>query len=500
MFGSRSPASHSGRATLSTVPPDSADADAPALTDSRPPSHADRVVALALVLVSAGATAAVIVRPLFTLGRAGVLTLAFAALGLALGVARWRRALGMRSVLITTLALLVVAVAYWPRDSTDIWSYAAYGRMVSQYGKSPYRHVPVEFSNDRAIRRVKPTWQNTSSVYGPLWSGISAGVVSVTQTHLKSTRIWFQALAALSVFLAVLLIARRTRAPAAAALIGLNPLIIYDVVNGGHNDALVGLALLAGVLLASRERFRWAAVAIALGVLVKLVALLGLVALVVWIWRKRGMRTAATAAGIGSGVVAVGYALTGGLDALTPLREARLQMSRNSIWLLSSAEGRTNLFGFGRVFDFSHQFVQSAATLSTITVLVLAGVLVAGRLRDSTPALVVGSAAVAYLLAGAYVLPWYAAWALPVLVLEWRTGLTRLVLAQSALYLIVYQYRQGVPRSVPYRALFVSNVVLVLFEVTIIAALVVMVVRQRRPARVHVELAEPPRPAPAQVD
>ena len=144
--------------------------------------------------------------------------------------------------------------------------------------------------------------------------------------------------------------------------------------------------------------------------------------------------------------------------------------------------------------------MQSAATLSTITVLVLAGVLVAGRLRDSTPALVVGSAAVAYLLAGAYVLPWYAAWALPVLVLEWRTGLTRLVLAQSALYLIVYQYRQGVPRSVPYRALFVSNVVLVLFEVTIIAALVVMVVRQRRPARVHVELAEPPRPAPAQVD
>ena len=243
-------------------------------------------------------------------------------------------------------------------------------------------------------------WQNTSSVYGPLWNGISAGVVSVTHTSSQSTRMWFQSLAALSVFLAVLLIARRTRSPGAVALIGLNPLIIYDVVNGGHNDALVGLALLVGVLLASRERFALAALAIALGALVKLVALLGLVALIVWILRKRGVHPAAIATGVGGGVIAVGYALSGGLDALTPLRDARLQMSRNSIWLLSNSEGRTNLFGFGRVHSFSHDFLQSAATLSAITIFLLAAVLVAGHLRDKTPALVVGGALVAYLLAG----------------------------------------------------------------------------------------------------
>jgi len=474
------------------VPPDPSGGDGP--------TAADRAVAVALVLVSACATALVTARRFSTLNRAGLLALAFAALALALGVGRWRRALHMRTVLAVSAALLVVGVARWPRDSTDIWSYAAYGRMVSHYGASPYRHVPVEFSNDRAIRRVKPTWQNTSSVYGPLWNGVSAGVVSVTQTHLKSTRIWFQSLAALSVFLAVLLIGRRTRSPAAAALIGLNPLVIYDVVNGGHSDALVGLALLVGVLLASRERFELAALAIALGSLVKPVALLGLVALIVWIVRKRGVRPAAIATGVGGGVIAAGYALSGGFDALTPLREARLQMSRNSIWLLSNSEGRTNLFGLGRFHEFSSDFLQTAATLSTITVIVLAGVLVAGRLRDNTPTLLVGSAVVAYLLAGAYVLPWYAAWALPVLVLEWRSGLTRLVLAQSALYLIAYQYRQGIPASVPYRALFASNVALVVFEFTIILALVVMIVRQRRPERARVGAAGPPTPVPARVD
>jgi alpha-1,6-mannosyltransferase len=474
------------------VPPDRVRSDAPTATD--------RVVALALVLVSASATAIVVFRRFSGTGRAGMLTIAFVALALVLFRPQWRRALSMRAVLAVTLALLVVAVARWPRDSTDIWAYAAYGRMITQYDVSPYEHVPVEFSNDRAIRRVKPAWQNTSSVYGPLWHAVSAVVVSVTDTHLQSTRIWFQTLAALSVFLAVLLIARRTREPAAAAIIGLNPLIIFDVVNGGHNDALVGLALLVGVLLAMRERFALAAVAIGMAALVKLVALLGLAALVVWIVRRRGMRPAVTTAAIGGGIVAAGYAVGGGLDALTPLQEAREQISRNSIWLLSHADGRAKLFGLERLHEYPADFVQNAATLSTLAVLVLAAVLVAGRVRDRTPVLVVGSALVAYLLAAMYVLPWYAAWVLPLLVLEWRSGLTRLALAWSALYLAAYQYRQGVPETLPYRALFASNVALVFFELAIIAAFVVMAVRQYRAAPSGVEAQEPARPVPARVE
>jgi alpha-1,6-mannosyltransferase len=373
--------------------------------------------------------------------------------------------------------------------------------MVSEYGESPYRHFPIEFSHDRAIQRVKPTWQGTASVYGPLWNGVSAGVVSVTQTDARATRMSFQVLAALSVFLAVLLIARRTRAPAAVALIGLNPLIIYDVVNGGHNDALVGLAVLAGVLLVMRERFFWAAVVIGLGALVKLVALLGLVALAVWIWRRRGARPAATTGAVGCGVVAVGYGLTGGVDALTPLRDARLLISRNSIWLLGDADGRTNVFGIGnRIHTYPQGFLQWAATASAIAVLLLAGLLVASRLRDDTPVLAVGGALAAYVLAATYVLPWYAAWVLPVLVIEWRSLLTCLLLVQSALFLVAYQYRQGNPGTLQYRALFTANTALVFVQLAIIVVLCVMAMRQLRPARARVEAPEPPQPVAARVD
>jgi hypothetical protein len=65
---------------------------------------------------------------------------------------------------------------------------------------------------------------------------------------------------------------------------------------------------------------------------------------------------------------------------------------------------------------------------------------------------------------------------------------------------VSYQYRQGFPGSLPYQALFVSNIVLVLFELTIIVALVVVAVRQRPLQGAHVTTAGPPRPVPARLD
>ena len=134
--------SHRPWSTLSAVASDPAGGDAP--------TAADRGIALTLVLVSVCTTALVTARRFSTANRAGLLALAFAALALALIVGRWRRALRMPIVVALSAVLLVVGVARWPRDSTDVWSYAAYGRMVSHYGASPYRHVPVEYSNDRA--------------------------------------------------------------------------------------------------------------------------------------------------------------------------------------------------------------------------------------------------------------------------------------------------------------------------------------------------------------
>jgi hypothetical protein len=51
---------------------------------------------------------------------------------------------------------------------------------------------------------------------------------------------------------------------------------------------------------------------------------------------------------------------------------------------------------------------------------------------------VAGTAALVFLLAGAYVLPWYSAWCLPVLALAWRSRVAVLAAVQAALISIAY--------------------------------------------------------------
>src|SRR5205814_6609385 len=121
-------------------------------------------------------------------------------------------------------------------------------------GHDPYTTPPSAFPHDRWLHLVRPVWRDVPSLYGPLFNTLSAVDVRLARGSGTNERLGFQALAALAVLAAMALVFRRTRDPAAMALLGLNPLVVVGVVNGGHNDALVGLAVLGGVLLAEDRR------------------------------------------------------------------------------------------------------------------------------------------------------------------------------------------------------------------------------------------------------
>ena len=55
-----------------------------------------------------------------------------------------------------------------------------------------------------------------------------------------------------------------------------------------------------------------------------------------------------------------------------------------------------------------------------MTVLVVAAIFVASRLKEPTPLFVAAGALLAYLFASVYTAPWFAAWVLPLLALRWR--------------------------------------------------------------------------------
>ena len=440
-------------------------------------------LAAALLAVTVVGTAVVLVsgfRVASTERAAGV-GLASVALATVVLVPTLRRALTLPMVLTATLVLLTIAVVAPPAESHDLYSYAMDGRIVAHYGDSPYTHAPADYPHDPILREVARGWRHTPSLYGPAFTAASAGIASVAGTDLLANRLGFQLLAAACVLALLLLLYRRTRDPVVVALIGCNPVVLIEVVNPGRNDALVGLALLAGILLASRRRLVAAAAVVALGALVKISVVVALGALLVWMWRRHGSRITAAAGGAAAAVLVIPYAIVGGIRALKPVTDAADRMTRASIWQLTRHDGIEHLLGL-------HNAARVGAVIGTVGpaavlgVIGLVALLSLSRLDDPSPELVALGAIAGFLLIGSYVLASYAMWALPLAAWRYRAGVSRAVLVWSALLTVAYQAVRPMPTGVGDLAVWLVSSVTLLFAAVSIVALAVAAVKRLRPS------------------
>jgi len=406
-------------------------------------------VATVAVVLAAAATVALIRLRADHAWWTGMILVGLAALGCFGALMAHRRAsrLDARLVLAAVGVTLAFAVATPPRASNDLWSYTMYGRMIAVHEANPYRHSPADFPSDPFLQRVSLGWRHTKSVYGPVFTVFSAvGIGAVGDSPLGS-RLLFQVTAAAAVLAALVLLWRRTRDPAVVAFVGLNPVTAASVVNGGHNDALLGLAILGAVLLATDGRARLAGVVLGVAILVKVSAGLALAAVVVWAWRRRG-RTEALAIGLPAVALVGGGYLLAGRAALHALRATGGHMSRASIWqwprhfLVGPTSGRLWLS------DLTHrQALGQLTEASLVLVIVVAGALAWRHGLDRDGAGGAGGATFAYCVFGIYVLPWYAFWALPTLALRRRAWLAWLAAVDATVVLGVYQFPQDVQKG-----------------------------------------------------
>jgi hypothetical protein len=457
-----------------------------------------RLTAAALLVVTVVGTAIVLVDG-FTIAspeRAAAVGLACAALAAVALAPALRRALTLRMVLGASLVLVAIAVVAPPAESHDLFSYAMNGRILEHYGDSPYTHAPADYRHDPLVTQVGAGWRHTRSLYGPAFTAISAGIASVAGTDVLANRLGFQLLAAACVLAVLVLLYRRTRDPVVVALVGCNPVVLIEVVNTGRNDALVGLALLAGVLLATRRRLVAAAVVVALGALVKITVVAALGVLLVWMWRRHGARVAAIAAAAGAAVLAVPYAIAGGVRALRPVANASNRLSRASIWQLARRDGVDHLLGVHHAQRVG-AVVGTVGPAAVVGVVGLAALFALSRLGDPSPELVAVGVVAAFLLAGSYVLASYAMWVLPLAAWRHRAGVSRTVLAWSALLTIAYQAVRPMPTGIDDLAVWLVSSVTLLFAAVAIVALAVAAVKRLRaptsnagrPAAVPVQVA-----------
>jgi hypothetical protein len=359
---------------------------------------------------------------------AALVALSVAAVILATGAFLWVLAEAWRDrirlVVIVVVAVLAhVSILSLPLlVSRDAYSYAAYGR-IAKGGLNPYTTTPAESELGDLSGLVSPRWAGTTSVYGPLFTGLTAWVASMADSASEEVALYrviaaIASLGTLTLIAAMARVHRRERAAFAAAAFGLNPLVLFQSVGSGHNDLLVALAVAAGLALVLADRPTLSAVVLAAGALVKASSALPLLLLFVWVAARgpRGERVRAVAGPVG---VSVALALAASLPYMQSEDPTlgMAELATHEGWLAPS-----RLIGRGMDFVSAGSLGWlarvAAAALLIVCLAILARVVwreAAVRADGLRLGAAWGWALILLMLLGPVLLPWYVIWTLPLL-------------------------------------------------------------------------------------
>jgi len=160
----------------------------------------------------------------------------------------------------TVLSLLTIFVP--PMTSADVLMYAAYGRLQA-IGRDPYEITPAEVFRgqfDPVLSWTERPWQDTPSVYGPITSWTQLVANKLGGDNMHDIVFWLQVFSVVPFILAcagVLMLAHGDprRQGRAALLTIANPLLIWAVVAGAHNEALAVMFAVAGLLFMRKNPF-----------------------------------------------------------------------------------------------------------------------------------------------------------------------------------------------------------------------------------------------------
>jgi alpha-1,6-mannosyltransferase len=332
-------------------------------------------------------------------GRVGphlaVYGLAFVAYLVSLWASRGLAGRGLGAALALATLWRVALVPGPPLLSDDIYRYLWEGR-VQAYGGNPYSRSDradaeqwAPFRDDLWRRMAHKSY---TAVYPPLWQLVARGVVTISPTVAAMKA--FVVASEVGAWGALALVLRRRGLPPARLLVAAwSPLALVEVAGSGHNDSLGLLCLCVALLALDHARPGLSAVAAALGFSAKLLP--GFVALA-WGRRYRPRHAALAAAVVVALALPYAYAAAGlwrGLDDYGSWR------FNESLLALLDAVAPSRL---------------AATRLATALVTCFALLLAARRADPVRAGLSVVAASIAL---SAHVLPWYALWLLPWLVL-----------------------------------------------------------------------------------
>jgi alpha-1,6-mannosyltransferase len=340
--------------------------------------------------------------------------------------------LSARAVLIAVVVLHAVVLLGPPLVSTDVFSYQAYARLGSVYSFNPYLNGPHANPLDHVFQYIGSKWAYIPSVYGPVFTAFSYLLASLS---IATSVFAYKSIAAVASLALVAVVWRCARLRGinpvrAAALVGLNPLLVLYGVGGGHNDLLMLLAVAGSIwaLLASRERTGGGLMMVAIGVKLTAGLLLPFVFAAGGPGRRGPRRDLLLGAGVGFALIAaLSFAVfgSGAFHLLATVRQSQSEGDWKSIPGFIST--RLGLPTVGHIA----QYLLAAAFVALTAWLVW-------RVWRGVTDWIDGAgwATLALLIASSSFLPWYVAWMLPLAALGhdrrlWRTAIVMTGIVQA---------------------------------------------------------------------
>jgi hypothetical protein len=377
-------------------------------------------------------------------------SIALCCLGLAMML--WANSRGWspnpRRVFWTAVGAIAVLVNITPVGSSDAASYAAYGR-IAALGHNPYTYLPSQLPGGAGTNPtnpytilVSPYWRTTPSVYGPVatWTQQLAAEIGGTRAWLT---LWVLMIMMGVAFILTGYILLRTAAnPVRAVLLWVaNPLIIVELVIGGHLDSLLALFAIAAIVVSRRCTKMWHDVAVGLlvGVAggIKVNAVLVALGIAIPLLHDRAWARLIRI-GVIAGLTTFGlYYFSYGLSALRTLGHASGMVISPTIW-----RGVQEIFGHGPMVSHIISFSWPPLMLALAWYLYK-------RLSPDVPTVVAATCALtfAWVIVAPWSLPWYSSVAWVTVALLPRNTLTRwLTVATGTLAML--HFNGGHPTNV----------------------------------------------------
>jgi hypothetical protein len=169
-----------------------------------------------------------------------------------------------RKLLLAAAGIVAIMVCLTPIGSSDTASYAAYGR-IAALGGNPYSStallMPALSLHPGETGKYPPTyssvvgweWHHQPSVYGPVATWLQRFAASIGGASVQHT-IWVLMIINGLVFLGIgLFLLKTSDDPVRATLFWTaNPVLILELVGGGHFDTLVAAAAIGAIQVARK--------------------------------------------------------------------------------------------------------------------------------------------------------------------------------------------------------------------------------------------------------